>query len=78
MRPTDVISVFAPPLLARGVEWMVAGGVVAIVHGEPRHTQDLDIVAALGPAQAARLAGQFPAESMGLDAQWREMEALSE
>ena len=61
MRPTDVISVFAPPLLASGVEWMVAGGVAAIVYGEPRLTQDLDIVAALGPAQAARLADHFPA-----------------
>lgn len=35
MRLTDVISLFAPPLAACGVEWMVAGGVAAIVYGEP-------------------------------------------
>lgn len=60
MRPTDVITVFAPPLLASGIEWMVAGGVAAIVYGEPRFTQDLDIVVSLLPAHAGALADQFP------------------
>ncbi|MDQ6610979.1 MAG: hypothetical protein M3Y64_00990 [Gemmatimonadota bacterium] len=60
MRPTDVVSVFAPPLLATGIEWMVAGGVAAIVYGEPRFTQDLDVVVALKPAQAGVFAQQFP------------------
>ena len=60
MRPTDTISVFAPGLIASGIEWMVAGGVAAIVYGEPRLTQDLDIVAVIDPATADLLAKQFP------------------
>ncbi len=60
MRPTDVVSVFVPQLLTSGVEWMVAGGVAAIVYGEPRFTQDIDIVAALHPSNASAFAGLFP------------------
>lgn len=60
MRPTDLIAAFAPRLDACGVEWMVAGGVAAIVYGEPRLTQDLDVVVALTAADAERFAGQFP------------------
>lgn len=55
-----MLSVFAPRLLASGVEWMVAGGVAAIVYGEPRFTQDIDIVASLDPKQAAAFADLFP------------------
>ena len=39
---------------------MVAGGVASIVYGEPRLTQDLDIVASLSAENAERFAGQFP------------------
>lgn len=60
MRPTDVIALFAPRLIASEIEWMVAGGVAAIVYGEPRLTQDLDIVAVIDPGKADALASQFP------------------
>lgn len=39
---------------------MIAGGVAAIVYGEPRLTQDLDVVAALRASDAERFAVQFP------------------
>lgn len=38
---------------------MIAGGVASIVYGEPRLTQDLDVVVALAAADAARFASQF-------------------
>ena len=38
----------------------MAGGVAAIVYGEPRFTQDLDIVASLLPSRAGEVAAQFP------------------
>jgi len=60
MRPTDLIAVFAPRLDAAGVEWMIAGGVASIVYGEPRLTQDLDVVVRLTAADADRFARQFP------------------
>lgn len=60
MRPTDLIAVFAPRFDAAGIEWMIAGGVASIVYGEPRLTQDLDIVARIAPGDAERFARQFP------------------
>jgi hypothetical protein len=59
LRPTDLIAVFAPRFDAAGIEWMVVGGVASIVYGEPRLTQDLDVVASLSPADADRFARQF-------------------
>jgi hypothetical protein len=39
---------------------MVTGGVASIVYGEPRLTNDVDIVLALEPSDADRLAAAFP------------------
>ena len=60
MRPTDLVSLFAPALAASGAEWMTAGGVAAIVYGGPRLTQDIDVVVALRETDAPRFAAQFP------------------
>ncbi|MBL0172094.1 MAG: hypothetical protein IPP90_15490 [Gemmatimonadaceae bacterium] len=60
MRPTDVVSIFAPALTAAGVEWMVSGGVAAILYGEPRLTQDIDVVVSMQPRDAMRFVQQFP------------------
>ncbi len=40
---------------------MIAGGVAAIVYGEPRLTQDIDLVVAMRPKDATQFAEQFPA-----------------
>lgn len=58
--PTDLLRVFAPRLQAAGLRWMVAGGVASIVYGEPRFTQDLDVVLDLTGADAARVPEAFP------------------
>ena len=60
MRPTDVVSLFAPALAASGVEWMISGGVAAILYGEPRLTHDIDLVVALHPRDAGKFSAQFP------------------
>lgn len=39
---------------------MIAGGVAAIVYGEPRLTQDIDVVVAMRPRDAERFSLQFP------------------
>lgn len=39
---------------------MIAGGVASIVYGEPRLTQDLDVVAAISPDGAEGFVRQFP------------------
>lgn len=43
------------PLATLGIPYMVTGGVAAIVYGEPRLTNDVDIVVRLAPADARRL-----------------------
>jgi hypothetical protein len=60
VRPSDLISLFAPRFDAAGVEWMVAGGVATIVYGEPRLTQDIDIVARIDPRKSDLFCAQFP------------------
>lgn len=39
---------------------MVTGGMAAIVYGEPRLTNDVDLVVRLAPGDAARLAAAYP------------------
>ena len=47
------------PLNAAGVRYMVTGGLAAIVYGEPRLTNDVDIVVQLAPSDAARFLDAF-------------------
>ena len=42
---------------------MVSGGIAAILYGEPRLTNDVDIVIFLPANDLARLAPRFPTES---------------
>jgi hypothetical protein len=57
----DLISLFVRPLGAAGFEYMVTGAVAAIVYGEPRLTNDIDIIVALGSRDAERFAQAFDA-----------------
>ncbi len=59
MTPPDLIRLFITPLNGLGVPYMVTGAVAAIVYGEPRLTRDIDVVIALTPADAPRLAAAF-------------------
>lgn len=58
----DLLSRFATPLIRLGLPWMITGGAAAIVYGEPRLTNDLDVVLAMTPADAQRVAAVFEAE----------------
>ena len=61
MSEPDLIALFVDPLNRLGVEYMVSGAVAAILYGEPRLTNDIDVVAALDAAMARRFANEFPA-----------------
>jgi hypothetical protein len=58
----DLFALFTERLAAAGVDAMVTGSVAAMVYGEPRLTNDIDIVAAIHVATIARLVAQFPVE----------------
>jgi hypothetical protein len=47
------------PLGQAGIPYMITGGLAAILYGEPRLTNDVDIVLRLGPGDADRLATAF-------------------
>jgi len=60
MAETNFFFSFTRRLESLGVQYMVTGGVAAIVYGEPRFTRDVDLVVALSQEQAARLPAVFP------------------
>ncbi|MDZ4862793.1 MAG: nucleotidyl transferase AbiEii/AbiGii toxin family protein [Gemmatimonadota bacterium] len=62
MNAPDPAALFLPGLEAIGVEYMVTGGVGAILYGEPRLTNDIDLVVRLTGREAALLAKEFPAD----------------
>jgi hypothetical protein len=45
----------------QGLTYLLVGSLASGVYGEPRLTQDIDIVVELGPNQVARLCEAFPA-----------------
>ena len=55
----DLLGRFAAPLNALGLPYMITGGAAAIVYGEPRLTNDLDVVLRMTPADAPRVAFAF-------------------
>ncbi len=58
----DLLSRFALPFERLGLPYMITGGAAAIVYGEPRLTNDLDLVVRMQPGDAGRLAGALTAE----------------
>jgi hypothetical protein len=60
MPTPDLVSLFVEPLNRLGVTYMVTGAVAAIVYGEPRLTNDIDLVIKLPNDDALRLHDAFP------------------
>lgn len=60
MPEADLISLFAVPLENAGLPYMVTGATAAILYGQPRTTNDLDVVIELKIADLPRLRLAFP------------------
>lgn len=54
-------------LEAEGVPYMLTGSLAAMIHGEPRLTNDIDLVADLTVDRIAPLAARFPPEEFYFD-----------
>jgi hypothetical protein len=65
--PLEVLGLVAAVLDRLGVPYLVAGSLASSFHGEPRATDDLDLVIDLVPAQVARLTAALE-ESFYVDA----------
>lgn len=63
MPEADLIALFAAPLQRLGLSYMVTGATAAILYGQPRTTNDLDIVIELKTADLPRLREAYPEAS---------------
>ncbi|MBA3259742.1 MAG: hypothetical protein H0T68_09790 [Gemmatimonadales bacterium] len=61
MPAPDVHTRLLQPLNTTRIAYMVTGGLAAIIYGEPRLTNDVDIVLRLEPEAAERLIAAYPA-----------------
>jgi len=66
MPERDEIALFARRLNALGAEYMIPGATAAILYGQPRVTNDLDLVIALDEDSLAPLFAQFPDDAFYL------------
>ena len=48
----SLVGLFVAPLDRAGIEYMVTGGLAAVIHGHPRLTPDIDLVIRLAPHDA--------------------------
>lgn len=62
MQAADFFVLFTRPLDQAGIPYMVAGSVASIVYGEPRLTNDVDLVVVLNDSLIRQLATLFPAD----------------
>ncbi len=62
MLPGELLPRFAAPFTRLGLPYMITGGAAAIVYGEPRLTNDLDLVVAMTPEDAPRVADALAAD----------------
>jgi len=60
MQQADLFVIFSRPLETAGIEYMVSGSVASMIYGEPRLTNDIDIIVHLDPRDAGKIAGAFP------------------
>jgi hypothetical protein len=56
----ELIEIFVRPLNGLGIRYMVTGAVASIMYGEPRLTNDIDLVVEIHQDQAETLVRVFP------------------
>jgi hypothetical protein len=61
MPPPDELSLYAERLELTGAAYMITGATAAILYGQPRLTNDLDVVLALDDRTRPALLAAFPA-----------------
>lgn len=61
MTPPELVALFLNPLNTTGVRYIVTGSVAAAIYGEPRFTQDIDLVVRLASENLRPLIAAFPA-----------------
>ena len=60
MPAPDFITLFVAPLEQLGAPYMITGATAAILYGQPRLTNDIDVVIELQRDEIVRLRAAFP------------------
>lgn len=60
MPQTDIFVVFTERLEAAGIPYMVSGAVASIIYGEPRLTNDIDLIVHIGSGDVGKVTDAFP------------------
>src|SRR5438132_4993003 len=60
LQPHELMQIVADFFESRGVAYRVVGSMASMAYGEPRFTNDVDIVAELKPEDVAPLCAVFP------------------
>ena len=58
----SLVGLFVAPINRAGIEYMVTGGLAAIVYGHPRLTLDIDLVIRFSPREAEAFAELWPSD----------------
>lgn len=57
---TDLVEAFIRPLESAGLSYVITGSVAAMVYGEPRLTNDIDLILELDESSVSILESAFP------------------
>jgi len=60
MPQTELFLMFTERLEAAGIPYMVSGSVASIIYGEPRLTNDIDLIVHLGRGDEGKITEAFP------------------
>jgi hypothetical protein len=66
MEPFDLLRLLVATLDGLGIEYLVTGSMATIAYGEPRLTNDLDVVIALSMERVEAFCAAFPGEDFYL------------
>jgi len=63
MRELDFISIFVARLNRTGIRYMITGSVACIIYGQPRMTNDVDLVLEVRSRSVEKIAEAFPLDA---------------
>ena len=63
MRPVELLELLAGVLERLALPYLITGSMASTAYGEPRFTNDIDVVVALPEARIAELCSAFPADA---------------
>jgi hypothetical protein len=69
MEPSELLARVARHLEALDIEYFTTGSMASIIYGEPRFTNDVDVVIRIAPGDVPRLAAMFPDDEFYLSAE---------